>query len=424
MADSAETATVAEVRAAVASVTVLLQGLSSSVHQVPNGELGELVGELGNLAAWAVAGQVVATAEADDRGAIEESRAKSTAGWVRDQDWHCQAGAASSIAKAAAIVRRRDVPALADAVRGADLPPNVAVTVAQEFDKLCPELQPGARDAVLDQMIEAGATCGSQVVRDLRELLLTQYGRDGIFQEEQDGKARYVELSQPREVDGVFHYRLQLDAEGKAVLEAAIGPLAGPQPGPDGEPDMRSAGRRRGEALVAVCRRSAAAAEGLPVQAKASLFVMISEPDLAGRRGAGGVVGSAAQGTVLAAETVRKLACDAAIIPVLRNHRDEILNVGTAKRYFTVGQIKALWLRDQHCTFDGCDTPAHWTDAHHLKHWADGGPTSLDNAALICGRHHTVVHRDRLAGRVVDGRVVWDRTPGSYDQLLTAKTSG
>lgn len=424
MADEAGSATVADIRAAVASLSVLLQGLSSCIYQVPNGDLGDVVGELGHLAAWATAGQVVATAEAVDRGEVAESMARSTAGWVRDQDWHCQAGAASSIAKSAAILRRHDLSALAEAVSGSDLPPNVAVTVAQEYDKLRPDLKPEAAEGVLDQMIEAGATCGSRVVRELRELLLCQYGAEGVFQEEQDSKKRYVELSQPREVDGVFQYRLALDAEGKAVLEAAIGPLAGPKTGPDGEPDMRSASRRRGEALIAVCRRSAAAAEGMPVQAKSSVFVMIDEVGLSAGRGAGAVVGSSAQGTVLAAETVRKLACDAAIIPVLRNHRDEILNVGTAKRYFTLAQIKALWLRDQHCSFDGCDTPAHWCDAHHLRHWADGGQTRMDNAALICGPHHTVVHRDKLAGRVVDGHVVWDRTPGSYQQLLTGRSAG
>ncbi|MDQ6657813.1 MAG: HNH endonuclease, partial [Actinomycetota bacterium] len=60
--------------------------------------------------------------------------------------------------------------------------------------------------------------------------------------------------------------------------------------------------------------------------------------------------------------------------------------------------------------------PTHWTDAHHLKHRLDGGPTDLDNAALLCGRHHTIVHRDLLAGTIVDGQVLWDRSPGTYQR--------
>ena len=55
-------------------------------------------------------------------------------------------------------------------------------------------------------------------------------------------------------------------------------------------------------------------------------------------------------------------------------------------------------------------------------HWADGGPTDLSNAALLCERHHTIVHNRRYAGALVeddDGvRVEWDLTVGSYDRLL------
>ncbi|MDQ2845993.1 MAG: hypothetical protein M3Y77_06520 [Actinomycetota bacterium] len=53
----------------------------------------------------------------------------------------------------------------------------------------------------------------------------------------------------------------------------------------------------------------------------------------------------------------------------------------------------------------------------------DGGPTDLDNGALLCGRHHTVVHRDQLAGTLVDGHVLWDRKPGSYRRPLTTTTT-
>jgi hypothetical protein len=60
-------------------------------------------------------------------------------------------------------------------------------------------------------------------------------------------------------------------------------------------------------------------------------------------------------------------------------------------------------------------------------HWADGGPSDLHNAALLCGRHHTTVHTRRLAGRVVKGalgeRVEWDLTRGSYDDLLARRAA-
>jgi hypothetical protein len=63
-----------------------------------------------------------------------------------------------------------------------------------------------------------------------------------------------------------------------------------------------------------------------------------------------------------------------------------------------------------------------WCDAHHLVHWADDGPADLSNAALLCERHHMVVHPRRQAGVLIEddarSRVEWDLTVGSYDRRL------
>lgn len=127
-------------------------------------------------------------------------------------------------------------------------------------------------------------------------------------------------------------------------------------------------------------------------------------------------------GHVLTPETVRRLACDAQVVPAVLGSNGEVLEQGRAERLFRPGQVRHLWLRDQGCTFPGCTRPASWADAHHLVHWVDGGPTDVGNAALLCQRHHTIVHTHRYAGQVVDHghgpRVVWDLTPGSYDTQL------
>ncbi len=78
-----------------------------------------------------------------------------------------------------------------------------------------------------------------------------------------------------------------------------------------------------------------------------------------------------------------------------------------------------MLLRDRHCSFPTCDIPAFWTQLHHVRHWADDGKTDIDNAALLCARHHTIVHRDRLTATLTPTRVHWDTTPGSYDHPLT-----
>jgi hypothetical protein len=88
------------------------------------------------------------------------------------------------------------------------------------------------------------------------------------------------------------------------------------------------------------------------------------------------------------AETARRLACDAAITPIIDGEADHTSRVvpGSTRR--------ALIARDKGCRFPGCDCPPAWTDAHHVKHWADGGPTTLDNLILLCRRHHRLVHEE------------------------------
>jgi hypothetical protein len=180
---------------------------------------------------------------------------------------------------------------------------------------------------------------------------------------------------------------------------------------------------------MTLVRRAVSAPGDAPTTAKAQLFVTIDYAQLRDAAGAGTTTGGVDAGTVLAPETVRRIACDAAVLPVVLGGHSEVLDWGHSRRLFSAAQAKRLWLRDGGCSFPQCTVPAQWTDAHHLVHWADGGPTDLGNAALLCGHHHTVVHQRRYAGSVVtsrddDGRltetVVWDRTPGSYDTFLAA----
>ena len=91
-------------------------------------------------------------------------------------------------------------------------------------------------------------------------------------------------------------------------------------------------------------------------------------------------------------ETIRRITCDAGIIPMVLGSESEPLVVGRKTRTIPTGIRRALDNRDGGCTWDGCGAPASWCDAHHLIHWADGGNTSLDNLALLCRKHHTATH--------------------------------
>jgi Domain of unknown function (DUF222)/HNH endonuclease len=97
----------------------------------------------------------------------------------------------------------------------------------------------------------------------------------------------------------------------------------------------------------------------------------------------------------VAATTLRKLACDADIIPVPLGTHGEILDLGRKIRLFTPAQRLALTARDQGCTFPNCTIPAPWCEAHHITYWSHGGPTTVSNGALLCSHHHHLIHKEQ-----------------------------
>ena len=243
---------------------------------------------------------------------------------------------------------------------------------------------------------------------------------DRLVEHEAEVRRAHRSLDKGKGPLGMWRYTLMLDDEGAAIVDSAVDALAKPQQDPEtGDDDPRTPGARRADALIELVRRATSAPEGVPRQAKTSLVVTIGLAELQQScRGAGLTLG----GEPLPIETVRRLACDAQVIPAVLGTHGEVLEQGRAERLFNRAQTRHLWLRDRHCTFPGCTKPATWCDAHHLIHWADGGPTDTDHGALLCQRHHTVVHSNRYAGAVVDGPggpfVRWDLTPGSYDVQL------
>ena len=115
------------------------------------------------------------------------------------------------------------------------LPVRSAAVVVAEADRLRPLLVPEAEPTVLDGLIEMAVQHGPRGCRLVRPRILAEYGLDGQLQRDQDAAKRFVALSQPR-VDelGLAEYRLTLDPEGRAVLEAAFGSVVGAEAGRGG----------------------------------------------------------------------------------------------------------------------------------------------------------------------------------------------
>ena len=108
---------------------------------------------------------------------------------------------------------------------------------------------------------------------------------------------------------------------------------------------------------------------------------------LAGAAGAG-VVGAGQQ---LPAGELRRICCDADLIPVVLGTNSEVLDLGRSARLVTPAIRTALVVRDQGCVFPGCDAPASRCEAHHITPWWNGGRTALSNLALLCHSHHPLI---------------------------------
>ena len=112
--------------------------------------------------------------------------------------------------------------------------------------------------------------------------------------------------------------------------------------------------------------------------------------------------------------TARRIACDASIMRVVMAGRSEPLDAGRRTPVIPPSMRRAVVVRDRTCRFPGCDRPQTWCDAHHVKHWADGGPTAMGNLLLLCRPHHRLIHRPRsFTFELLDGRPVFRRPDGS-----------
>jgi hypothetical protein len=103
-------------------------------------------------------------------------------------------------------------------------------------------------------------------------------------------------------------------------------------------------------------------------------------------------------------DAARRLSCDAGVIEVVEDDQGTPLSVGRKRRAIAGSLKRALRKRDRGCSYPGC-THQVYLEGHHIRHWADGGETSLNNACLLCSHHHRFVHEYGYAVELgADGR--------------------
>jgi Domain of unknown function (DUF222)/HNH endonuclease len=204
----------------------------------------------------------------------------------------------------------------------------------------------------------------------------------------------------------------ELDPETGETLLTALGAVQGAETRSRGLDDHRTPPQRRADALGEICRQWLDTADR-PVVGGERPHLTVTVAAEALPRGADGA-GRLDHAGPAPLEIARRVACDASVMRVVLNGRSEPLDVGRRTALISPAVRRALIVRDEHCRFPGCDRPHTWCDAHHITHWADGGPTSLPNLVLLCRRHHRLIHRrEGFRLDLEDGRAVFRRPDGS-----------
>jgi hypothetical protein len=203
-----------------------------------------------------------------------------------------------------------------------------------------------------------------------------------------------------------------LDPETGETLLTALRAVLDAESRSAGPDDGRTPAQRRADALGEVCRQWLDLGDRPTVAGeRPHVTVTVDESALAG--GAGETSEMDHAGPVDPA-LARRVACDGSIRRVVMAGRSEPLDVGRRTAVVSPALRRAVIVRDRGCRFPGCDRPHSWCDAHHVVHWADGGPTALANLVLLCRRHHRMIHgRGGFSLGLEEGQPVFRRPDGS-----------
>lgn len=243
---------------------------------------------------------------------------------------------------------------------------------------------------------EDGANADADAMHDGRYVQLAKsWQGEGFLKGRLDPEGRAI-VAQALETIGEELYRANR-SEARAALEAGDAPAS------------PTAGQRMADALVEISRRAmaatdAAASGATVVPARPLVGVTMDIDDYRTIRA------RLQDGTPLPEATARRLLCDAAIFRVLTRGGSVPIDLGRATREPSEAQRRAAGALWPTCTHPTCDRPFAWCELHHIIHWADGGPTDLDNLIPLCVRHHHLHHAGAFTiARQGDGAVVFLR---------------
>jgi hypothetical protein len=249
--------------------------------------------------------------------------------------------------------------------------------------------------AHLPELVEASTTMTasefSHLVTETAKSVVTD---DGLSTFERQKRETFFKMR--NEADGCLSVSGKFDPISASILKSKIGRLvesmfhSGDKEVPvEVMPWIEPNDHRQAQALIALVNGARESVSDVPTRAE--IVVHVDLETLQHGLHAGGTCRTAL-GADLPVETVRRLACEAEILPVVLDGRSVPIDVGRSKRLATVHQRRALEAIHPTCAIPDCEVIFDHCNVHHIDYWENGGSTDLNNMVPLCSRHHHAAH--------------------------------
>ena len=376
----------------------------------------DLVSELSTAANRVAAALTSAVRAADRRETYRRDGAVSMKSWLRGS---CRLAPAEATAIVSTGRRLEHLPDTAAAFAAGEITATHARVITRAITpaRVAKAADAGIELAETDRILAdlARETAPNETARGVARWV-AGVDPDGTLDDAADTRRRFTMASG---LDGRVHLRGDLDAVGGEYLHSALAALMnGDRPAGD----TRCHAERQADALVALACGALDGGSLPDVRGeRPHVRVTIDWQALCAARGTPGVAGGElGWAGPITSGTARRLACDASVVRVITGPDGLPLDVGRAQRTASAAIRRAVEIRDGHCVFASCDALPEWCDVHHVVHWAFGGPTSCDNGALLCERHHTACHEGGFDVARDPGTSRWRTFRPDGTEVLTA----
>ncbi len=385
-----------ELRSAVDSLRVEV------LPELPDARIEEDFSELQRVSELLEIERLRRLAELDRRRLYERDGHLSAASWLATAHRVSWGAARDQIRVARAL---DEMPQTRRALEAGDVSMSVVRLLVDASDA-----DPEAFSRSEAQLVDAARI---HSVHDLQKV--AAYWRQGVERERaKDGEDTLRErrrLHASVSFAGMVRVDGDLDPETGETLLTALSAVLDSESRSRTDDDVRTPAQLRADALGEICRQWLDRSDRPSVAGeRPHVTVTVGAEALRGDLGMSNELDYVGP---VDPETARRLACDASIMRVVLSGRSEPLDVGRRTSVIPAAMRRAVIVRDRHCRFPGCDRPHTWCDAHHVVHWADGGPTAVPNLLLLCRRHHRLVHQGRFGLTLEDGRPLFRRPDAS-----------